>query len=344
MKITIIGAGNTAVAAACFLKILGLSSLIYTRREERAKQWNQFPVKASGACTGSFSLESTTDLKTAVHYGDILLVCTLAADHETVISEIAPHLQAHQSILFFNGCWGALKAYRALSKRQDMPPLTIGETANMPFIAALSQDGSEILIKGIKEEIAYSAAGDDKAVSAFLHRLAPRVVKTASFASTSLSATNPVIHVTASLFNVTRIENKEDFYFFGDPMTDRVISFMEHCDEERLAVGKALGIRLSPLLEVLNSFWPEKKNTLKEVLKENPSYRAVKGPSSTEYRYFTEDLPCGLGPVLDLAELMHIPCPYIRTLVQTASLYLGKPYTPFLTKEDLRILKKLHAD
>ena len=49
MKITIIGAGNTAVAAACFLKTLGLSSLIYTRREERAKQWNQFPVKASGA-------------------------------------------------------------------------------------------------------------------------------------------------------------------------------------------------------------------------------------------------------------------------------------------------------
>ena len=38
MKITIIGAGNTAVAAACFLKTLGLSSLIYTRREERAKQ------------------------------------------------------------------------------------------------------------------------------------------------------------------------------------------------------------------------------------------------------------------------------------------------------------------
>lgn len=74
-------------------------------------------------------------------------------------------------------------------------------------------------------------------------------------------------------------------------------------------------------------------------MKENPSYRAVKGPSSTEYRYFTEDLPCGLGPVLDLAELMHIPCPYIRTLVQTASLYLGKPYTPLLTKEDLRILK-----
>lgn len=129
----------------------------------------------------------------------------------------------------------------------------------MPFIAALSQDGSEILIKGIKEEIAYSAAGDDKTVSAFLHLLAPRVVKTASFASTSLSATNPVIHVTASLFNVTRIENEEDFYFFGAPMTDRVISFMEHCDEERLAVGKRWASACPPCWKCLTLSGPKRK-------------------------------------------------------------------------------------
>lgn len=122
MKITIIGAGNTAVAAACFLKTLGLSSLIYTRREERAKQWNQFPVKASGACTGSFSLESTTDLKTAVHHGDILLVCTLAADHETVISEIAPYLQAHQSILFSTAA-GAPSKHTAPFQKDRIYPL-----------------------------------------------------------------------------------------------------------------------------------------------------------------------------------------------------------------------------
>ena len=53
MKITIIGAGNTAVAAACFLKTLGLSSLIYTRREERAKQWNQFPVSIPQSLPGA---------------------------------------------------------------------------------------------------------------------------------------------------------------------------------------------------------------------------------------------------------------------------------------------------
>lgn len=122
MKITIIGAGNTAVAAACFLKTLGLSSLIYTRREERAKQWNQFPVKASGACTGSFSLESTTDLKTAVHYGDILLVCTLAADHETVVSEIAPSCRRINPF-FFSTAAGAPSKHTALFQKDRIYPL-----------------------------------------------------------------------------------------------------------------------------------------------------------------------------------------------------------------------------
>ena len=115
MKITIIGAGNTAVAAACFLKTLGLSSLIYTRREERAKQWNQFPVKASGACTGSFSLESTTDLKTAVHYGDILLVCTLATTKQSFLKSRLTCRRINP--FFFSTAAGAPSKHTALFQK-----------------------------------------------------------------------------------------------------------------------------------------------------------------------------------------------------------------------------------
>ena len=43
MKITIIGAGNTAVAAACFLKTLGLSSLIYTAVKNGQNSGINFP-------------------------------------------------------------------------------------------------------------------------------------------------------------------------------------------------------------------------------------------------------------------------------------------------------------
>ncbi len=341
MNVTIIGAGNTGIAASCYLSTLGISHLVYTRSEKRAAQWKEFPVKATGALTGSFQIQATANLHDAMVFGNIILICTLATDHEAVIEEIEPELHAGQSVLFFNGCWGALKACRYLARKLEPLHLTVAETANMPFIASLSEDGVEIRIKAIKEEIAYSAVGEDSTVSTLLHKLAPRVTKVSSPASTSLSATNPIIHVTASLFNATRIENGEDFLFFGEPMTDRVISYMEHCDEERQAVANALGLQVSPLLDVLNSFWPDKKDTLAAALKETPSYKTVKGPQSPESRYFSEDLPCGLGAILDLSDMMHIPCPYIKALVTTASLYLGRPYTPFLTKEDLRTLKKL---
>ena len=56
-------------------------------------------------------------------------------------------------------------------------------------------------------------------------------------------------------------------------------------------------------------------------------------------RYLTEDLPCGLSALLDLADMMHVKAPHIYALVYTLSLYLQKPYRPFLTPQDLRVIK-----
>ena len=39
--------------------------------------------------------------------------------------------------------------------------------------------------------------------------------------------------------------------------------------------------------------------------------------------------------------MMHVEAPHIRSLVDTLSLYLGTAYTPFLTPQDLRVIKSL---
>ena len=116
---------------------------------------------------------------------------------------------------------------------------------------------------------------------------------------------------------------------------------MEECDKERLAIGKALGLELAPLLATLNSFRGTRAETLYEALTENPSYQAVKGPQALTSRYITEDLPCGLASLLDLSDMMHVDCPHITALVYTMALYLRQPYRPFLTLQDLRVVKGL---
>ena len=216
MKISIIGAGATGLAAAAYLHLISVPFTIYVRNEEKRKLWETHPLNVSGKVNTSLYLPMARSLEEACK-ADILLVFTRAGDHEAVTEEVMPYMKKGQCLLFLNGCWGAVKAYRAFQKAQGAVPITIGETANMPFIAALSSDHTSLHFKAMKDEIAYSAIGDETLLSELLHKLAPKVTRVSSPAATSLSATNPIIHVTQCLFNLSRIENGEDFDFFGPP-------------------------------------------------------------------------------------------------------------------------------
>lgn len=341
MKISIIGAGGTGLSAATYLQLQSQNVKVYVRNEAKRKFWNTHPVSVRGKVNTSLFLPLVHTMEEAAKFAELLLVCTRANDHEAVIQELMPHLQEGQCLLFLNGTWGAVKAYRYFQKSGNRAPISIGETANMPFIASLSPDFENLHFKALKEEIGYSVIGDDGKVSALLHLLAPKVSRVASPASTSLSATNPIIHCATCLFNMTRIENGEDFHFFAEAMPKRVTAFMEACDNERIAIGKALGLTLSPLLSVLNSFWNSQCPTLHEALTTNASYATVKGPTDMSSRYLSEDLPCGLMSLIDLSDMLHVPAPHLYALGYTLSLYLQQPVKPFLTPQDLRVIKQL---
>lgn len=339
MKVTIIGAGNTGLAAACHMTSRGIPVTVYTRHEKLQEIWNKQGITAEGALTGHYPLSVTTDLEEAASHADLFLFTTLAYQHKEAARMLLPFLHPGQTLLFYNGCWGALQAYAAYQESSLLSGLTIAETANMPYIAHLAAGKHSVLIKGIKNSIFYAVTGNkEKTLAAFLSSLFPEVARMPSFLSTSLGSTNPIIHVAASLFNITRIDNGEDFLFFGPAMTRRCVACMEAADAERIAVGRALGTRLPSLLDTLNSFWPEKKATLYAALTENPSYKKSKGPTTLDYRYLSEDLPCGIGPIMDLGQKFNVPTPVTGTLLRAASLYLDRPYQPFLSPAEMDIL------
>lgn len=342
MKVTIIGAGNTAAAAACHMLSKGLDVTVYARNIEKAALWKKTAIEAKGRISGTFRIPVTPDIKEAVSGADVLVFATLANQHRAAAEDVMPYLEKGQVLLVLNGCWGALQMGRVLGDKWEKLALTIGETANMPYIASLAPDWKTVTVKGLKEAVSFAAAGPGKEkIRELLELLGFSVREEPSLAVTSLGSTNPIIHVAASLFNVTRIDNGEDFLFFGAPMTEKTVAVMEKMDAERLAVGRALGCALPSLLDGLNSFWPEKWPTLYEALTKNASYKVSKGPTSLSYRYLSEDLPCGLEAVADLGKLLGVPVPATETVIRAASLYLGKPVVPFLQREDLKLLRTL---
>ncbi|MDY6084445.1 MAG: hypothetical protein SPI25_04255 [Dialister sp.] len=172
--------------------------------------WNEFPLQAQGAVSSSFKAEATTDIAKAASFSDFYVISTPATAHENILSALLPLAKEGTRFLFLNGCRAALKGLR-LFQKQSIRGMTVAETATQPFWGTLSPDYRSVTVKAIKSEIAYFSSSEDPQVSAFLHEFAPHIVRLASPASVALSQTNSIIHGAASLFNITRIENGEDF-------------------------------------------------------------------------------------------------------------------------------------
>lgn len=342
MDITILGENSTALAAASYFDLQKIPYKLFVSDEKKKDVWNKSPLKVKGKIETSLYLPLITSWKGAVDYGDVILICSHPVDYEKVVEEAAPLLHEGQTLLFMNGYWGAIKAFRILS-RMKMPPLTIAETASMPWIAELSEDFKVLDFRGMEENVGYASMGDEKNLSDLLHQMFQKVSRVSNPAAASLSNTDPILYVPSCFFHLPAIEKGEDLLLFQG-LTPKMASYIEACDNERMAVAKALSINLSVgLLDMLNSSLKEKKNSLYEAIRENPVLKDMKGPKGLDASCFSRDLYCGLAGLRDLADMMHVETPHIQSLVSTLSLYLGKPCLPFLTPKDLRAIKMVKS-
>lgn len=342
MNITILGENSTALAAASYFDLQKIPYKLFVKDEGKKDVWNRSPLKVTGKIETSFYLSLMTSWKDAMDYGDILLICSHPADYEKMVEEAAPFFHEGQTLLFMNGYWGAIKAFRILSKMK-VPAVTIAETAGMPWMAELSKDLKTLAFRSMEKETGYASIGDEKNLSDFLHRIFHKVSQVSTPAATSLSNIDPMLYVPASFFHLPAIEKGEDFLLF-EGITEKMAAYMEACDSERLAIGRALSINLSVnLLGTLNASLKEKKDSLYEAIREDQDLMGMKGPKGLDTAYFTKDLYCGMAALRDLADMMHVEAPHIRSLVSTLSLYLGNPCLPYLTPKDLRAIKMVKS-
>ena len=93
MRVSIIGAGAMALAAASYLKLKAASSLVYVRSETKLAAWSTKPVRVTGVMESSFYVPMAKTMKEAVNYSDTVIICTRAGDYEDVINELLPCLR-----------------------------------------------------------------------------------------------------------------------------------------------------------------------------------------------------------------------------------------------------------
>lgn len=327
MKFAILGAGNTGKAYSAFLTQRGRDVVLYDRRDARLEPIRANGLTATGVVEGTFSISVTDDLALAVADCQVILVCTVASGHLPLANALKGLLRPGQSIVITNCCWGAVEFDSVLGAEAEEKGCCIAETAGQ-LILCSSPAPDAVFLKTVKKKIALACTRPEKTaqVLAQLSGVFPQFCAANNVLETSLNNSNPISHGPLALFNITRMENGEDYLLFGTGATPRVARFMEQIDRERVAVIRAWGLDAPSELDMLNSFWPEAQKSIYDVLHNTVAYSVTKGPKTLDHRYLTEDLPYGLVPYVQLGRKLGVETPYLTALIEMFGLYMETDY------------------
>lgn len=315
MKFTIVGAGNTGHAISAYLAAQNADCVLYTRSAEKAAAINSSGITATGSLSGTYHVQATACLAEAVKDSDCVIVMTQANAHRSVAESLQPLLTNGQTVIIFNSNWGALEFVQVLGRDIQEKHLVVAETSAQLFVASSPAPGQVHMSTKAKIGI---AASDPQQTAPLIERLSaffPQLQPVASIVETTMATTNPVIHVPITVFNAARVENGQQFLFYGDGASQAAVSLIVNIDKERIAVARALGCHIDDVLTSINSFWPQKHDNLLDALTKNETYLRAVGPKTFQHRYLTEDVPFGIAPIAQLGALFGVDTPHTNALL-----------------------------
>ena len=331
LKFAIIGAGAGGQSMAAILTSKGYIAKLYDIDKEKIHRLQELKtIKVTGVIACEAAPAVITDrIDEVMDDVDVIMVVSTTDAHRSIAYACKPYLKDGQIVMLNPGhCGGALEIANILRGEDGCgKDLIIAEAGDLMY-GCRSYEVGNILHTGLKVHVPVATlpASDIDRLMKVLGPIFPCLQPAANVLETSLNNSNPISHGPLALFNITRMENGEDFLLFGTGVTPRVARFMEKIDRERVAVVRACGVSAPTELEMLNSFWPEPQESLYNVLHNTPAYSVTKGPRTLDHRYLTEDLPYGLVPYVRLGRKLGVETPCLEALIGMFGLYMDQDY------------------
>ncbi|MGI6603501.1 MAG: NADP transhydrogenase subunit alpha [Firmicutes bacterium] len=334
----VLGGGHGGIGTAADLAVKGFPVRLYSSYQETiapiaAQGGLELEVLPSSGLKGGFArLElATTDIGEAVRGANIIMVVTPAPSQRRYAEKLAPHLTRDQVVVLNPGSFGGALEFSQILAAHGAPPVAVAETECLVY-AGRKKSPTHMWLRGYKKHLRVAAfPGRETArVLSLLRKAYPDWEEADSVLETSLSNPNPIIHIPIMVLNAARIEAPGDFLFYWEGVTPVVGYVITSLDNERLAVGKALGVPLRSVYEQDLEWYSHQGAygaNIHETHVNNPIYQWSMAPKSFDHRYLTEDTPYGLVPIEDLGRRLGVPTPSTSATIQFVSL---------LTRQDLR--------
>lgn len=321
-RIAVISTGNGGQSLAAYFAHLGYSVALYAREQERIDMFtsNRFKLGGIFDCAAEIDL-ITCHMDEAVKDAYLIMVTTPAQYHPIVAKAMAPCLEDGQAIVLNPGrTFGTHVFDKTLRDNGCTANVVLGETDTFVFTCRCKEIGRPIIFE-IKHDIkvAGHAAEHTPLLVDMLSALFPRVEPAASVLETGLTNIGMIFHPLPILMNITRIEAREEFRYYIDGISPLVAKVLERLDSERVAVARAMGVRVPSAYEWLNERYGSEGANLYERIQNTHAYRDVLAPTEIDTRYIHEDIQTGCVPVSCLGRRMNIPTDITDASIKWAS-------------------------
>lgn len=320
MKISILGAGNAGISLSGHFAMLGHDIYLYEFKDfsnniNRIKE--DLTIKITGVVNGIGKIKkASSNMEEIINDTEIIILAVPSNYRDIYYKQLIKYVKDGQLIVLMPDNYGSFDLYNELKKVNLENRVMIAGVSSCIY-ACRKIDNNTSDIKGIKNMVLLSSInGYTNEANEKLNSILPLFEKTESVYEVCLSNLNCIVHTAATIMNTGWIETtKGRFDFYGDGISPSVAKIIQKIDEERIAVGKKLGLNLKNLLDSMKSIYNSKqKNIYKALTKSNVHVNAF-APESIKCRYITEDVPYGLKPISELGKKFDVNTEVIDSII-----------------------------
>jgi opine dehydrogenase len=318
----VLGAGAGGLAMAADLTLAGFDVGLYELPEFEGRVEaikHRQGIDATGAVRGHAALARVScEAAEIIPQAQVVMTAIPAYCHELFIKRCLPYLKDGQVLVFNTGYYAALR-FRETLKKAGRAGVLLAETMILPYTSRVTGP-AQVHVDGKKRELTVAAlpASRTDELLAMLTGAYPGFKAAGSVLETSLNNLNLMGHVPITLLNRARVERSTRFVIsVRDAVSPSVARLMEAVSLERVALGKALGVEVMSILQILEMWgYAARCGTVYEAFQSSAQF------STFEYQYvggsnqyLTEDLSFGLVPTASLAGQVGVQMPITRGLV-----------------------------
>jgi len=334
-RFTVLGSGNGGRAFCAQIAAKGYPVVMYEPLEatpdyQKLKTEKEMYLEGDIQAGGTLH-DVTMDIQAAVADADVIFVVVPSFAHRPIFEKMIPHLADGQHVIIVPGNYGGFllkKMMAGVSARE----VAVSETASLPYACRIRTYNTVMIHKKkFRMKIASSPFSTNAFAVETMNDIFGGYIEYfagANLLETDLDNLNQTLHPMPVLLNYGEIEKRPDtFRHYMDGVTPLVAEQMQAMDNERLSLGKALGLNLMPTMDQLKMYYGgnDTDNYYDYVNSPESPYTDIVG-HNVRSRYLTEDVPCLHVPSLDLAALVGVDMPVTRICVQLTSTLHGTDY------------------